>query len=166
MKLSIGIEYALHCLLYMVDIKENETVGIKDLATFQGVSESYLAKVFAKLSKAQIVKSVPGVKGGYTLCKTPENITFLDVVEAIEGKEPIFKCAEIRQNTLLLDKNNLPKIYTDCPCTIKIVMLEAEEKMKNYLNAKTLAWLHSHVDTILPKEQKEKTIDWFENRKK
>ena len=55
MKLSIGIEYALHCLLYMTDIKENETVGIKDLATFQGVSESYLAKVFAKLSKAQIV---------------------------------------------------------------------------------------------------------------
>ncbi|CUN70515.1 RrF2 family transcriptional regulator [Sarcina ventriculi] len=166
MKLSIGIEYALHCLLYMIDIKENETVGIKDLATFQGVSESYLAKVFAKLSKAQIVKSVPGVKGGYTLCKTPENITFLDVVEAIEGKEPIFKCAEIRQNTLLLDKNNLPKIYTDCPCTIKIVMLEAEEKMKNYLNTKTLAWLHSHVDTILTKEQKEKTIAWFENRKK
>ena len=166
MKLSIGIEYALHCLLYMTDIKENETVGIKDLATFQGVSESYLAKVFAKLSKAQIVKSVPGVNGGYTLCKTPENITFLDVVEAIEGKEPIFKCAEIRQNTLLLDKNNLPKIYTDCPCTIKIVMLEAEEKMKNYLNTKTLSWLRSHVDTILTKEQKEKTIDWFENRKK
>ena len=45
-------------------------------------------------------------------------------------------------------------------------MLEAEEKMKNYLNTKTLSWLRSHVDTILTKEQKEKTIDWFENRKK
>ncbi len=166
MKLSIGIEYALHCLLYMINTKKEETVGIRDLATFQGISETYLSKIFTKLSKANIVKSIPGVKGGYALAKNPENITFLDVVEAIEGKEPMFKCAEIRQNTILLDKENLPDTYTKCPCTIKTVMLEAEEQMKSYLNTKTLAWLHHHVDTILSKEQKEETIEWFENRRK
>ena len=131
MKLSIGIEYALHCLLYMVDIPSGKPVGIKDLAAFQGISETYLSKVYTKLSKAKIIKSVPGVKGGYELAKSPENITFLDVVEAIEGTEPMFKCAEIRQNTILLDKYNLPDTYTKCPCTIKTVMLEAEEQMKN-----------------------------------
>ena len=166
MKLSIGIEYALHCLLYMVDMPPGKPVGIKDLASFQGISETYLSKVYTKLSKAKIVKSVPGVKGGYELCKKPEDITFLDVVEAIEGKEPMFKCAEIRQNNILLDKDNLPDTYTKCPCTIKTVMLEAEEQMKNYLNTKTLAWLHNHVDTILPKEQKEETINWFDDRRK
>ncbi len=166
MKLSIGIEYALHCLLYMVDIPSGKPVGIKDLAAFQGISETYLSKVYTKLSKAKIIKSVPGVKGGYELAKSPENITFLDVVEAIEGTEPMFKCAEIRQNTILLDKYNLPDTYTKCPCTIKTVMLEAEEQMKNYLNTKTLAWLYNHVDTILPKEQKEETINWFEERRK
>lgn len=164
MKFSIGIEYALHCLLYMVDIPEGKTVGIKDLASFQGISETYLSKIYTKLSKANIVKSIPGVKGGYELAKRPDSITFLDVVEAIEGKEPMFKCAEIRQNTVLLDKDNLPDAYTKCPCTIKTVMLEAENQMKNYLKTKTLAWLHDHVDTILSKEEKEETINWFENR--
>lgn len=164
MKFSIGIEYALHCLLYMVDIPEGKTVGIKDLASFQGISETYLSKIYTKLSKANIVKSIPGVKGGYELAKRPDSITFLDVVEAIEGNEPMFKCAEIRQNTVLLDKDNLPDAYTKCPCTIKTVMLEAENQMKNYLKTKTLAWLHDHVDTILSKEEKEETINWFENR--
>lgn len=166
MKLSIGIEYALHCLLYMVDMPPGKTVGIKDLASFQGISETYLSKIYTKLSKANIVKSVPGVKGGYELAKSPDYITFLDVVEAIEGKEPMFKCAEIRQNTVLLDKDNLPDAYTKCPCTIKTVMLEAENQMKNYLNTKTLAWLHNHVDTILSKEEKEETVAWFEDRLK
>lgn len=48
------------------------------------------------------------MKGGYTLAKKAVEITFWDIVEAAEGKEPFFQYAEIRQNTVLLDKNNLP----------------------------------------------------------
>jgi len=47
LQFSIGVEYALHCLLYMVDIPSGKTVGIKDLAAFQGVSETYLSKVYS-----------------------------------------------------------------------------------------------------------------------
>ncbi len=67
MKLSVGVEYALHCLLYMVDLDEGSSVSIKDLATFQGISETYLSKIYTKLSKDEIVKSVPGVKGALLL---------------------------------------------------------------------------------------------------
>ena len=52
MKFSVGVEYALHCLLYMVEMEE--TVGIKELAKFQGISETYLSKVYGKLSKNKI----------------------------------------------------------------------------------------------------------------
>ena len=108
LQFSVGVEYALHCLLYMVDLPSGKTVGIKDLAAFQGISETYLSKVYTKLRKAGIVKSIPGVKGGYELARTPENITFWNVVEAVEGSSPLFQCAEIRQNGILLDKDNLP----------------------------------------------------------
>lgn len=104
MKMSVGVEYALHCLLYIVKLKDKDYVGIKDLAEFQGVSESYLSKVFTKLGKAGITKSVPGVKGGYELARPAENISFWDVVEAVEGKEPLFQCAEIRQKNIFLRK--------------------------------------------------------------
>ncbi|WP_217077524.1 Rrf2 family transcriptional regulator [Clostridium baratii] len=166
MKFSVGVEYALHCLLYMVNIEEGKSVGIRDLATFQGISETYLSKVYTKLTKSGIIKSVPGVKGGYALAKNPEEITFWDVVEAVEGKEPFFQCAEIRQNNILLDKDNLPDSHTKCPCLIKVVMLEAENEMKKYLEGKTLSWLYDEVyNHKLPKDVEKATIEWFKNTK-
>lgn len=167
MKFSVGVEYAIHCLLYMVNLEEGKSVGIRDLATFQGISETYLSKVYAKLSKSGIIKSIPGVKGGYVLARSPEEITFWDVVEAVEGSEPFFQCAEIRQNNILLDKNNLPDTYTKCPCLIKVVMLEAEDEMRKYLSNKTVAWLYDEVyNKKLPKDMEKNMIEWFSNKRK
>ena len=165
MQFSIGVEYALHCLLYMVDIPSGKAVGIKDLAAFQGVSETYLSKVYTKLRKAGIVKSMPGVKWGYELALIPGSITFWNIVGAVEGTAPLFQCAEIRQNEILLDKNNLPDTYTKCPCLIKVVMLEAEDRMRQYLNNKTLGWLHEQVSNKIPEEHAKATIEWFNNNK-
>jgi Rrf2 family protein len=166
MKFSVGVEYALHCLLYMVNLEKDKTVGIRDLAAFQGISETYLSKVFSRLSKAGIIKSIPGVKGGYALARRAEEITFWNVVEAVEGNEPFFQCAEIRQNTILLDKDNLPDSHTKCPCLIKVVMMEAEDEMKKYLNNKTLSWLYDEVyNNKLPKDMELATIEWFKSRK-
>lgn len=163
MQFSIGVEYALHCLLYMVNVPTGKSVGIKDLATYQGVSETYLSKVYTKLRKSGIVKSIPGVNGGYELALSPQNITFWDIVEAVEGNSPLFQCAEIRQRELLLDKNNLPDSYTKCPCLIKVVMLEAEDQMRQSLKGKTLAWLHEQVTNKIPDDHMKATIDWFNN---
>ncbi|MGL5376677.1 MAG: RrF2 family transcriptional regulator [Cetobacterium sp.] len=166
MKMSVGVEYALHCLLYIVKLKDKDHVGIKDLAEFQGVSESYLSKVFTKLGKAGITRAVPGVKGGFELGRAARDISFWDVVEAVEGKEPLFQCAEIRQKNILLDQNNLPDTHTKCPCFIKVVMQQGENEMKKYLSGKNLEWLYNEVyGRILPKETEVETLEWF-NRKK
>jgi len=165
LQFSIGVEYALHCLLYMVDIPSGRAVGIKDLSAFQGVSESYLSKVYTKLRKAGIVNSISGVNGGYELARIPESITFWNIVEAVEGTTPLFQCAEIRQNEILLDKNNLPDTYTKCPCLIKVVMLEAEDQMRKFLSNKTLGWLHEQVSNKIPEDHGKATIEWFNNPK-
>ena len=78
MQFSIGVEYAMHCLLYMVDIPSGKSVGVKELAKYQGVSETYLSKIFTKLRKSGITKSTPGVKGGYELARPADNICFWD----------------------------------------------------------------------------------------
>lgn len=167
MKFSVGVEYALHCLLYMVKLEEGKSVGIRDLATFQGVSETYLSKVYAKLSKSGIIKSIPGVKGGYALARNADDITFWNVIEAVEGNEDFFQCAEIRQNNILLDKDNLPDTHTKCPCLIKVVMNEAENEMRKYLSNKTIGWLYNEVyNKKLPKDVEIATIEWFSNSRK
>lgn len=165
MQFSIGVEYAIHCLLHVIDIPKGRAVGIKDLAAYQGVSESYLSKIFTKLRKSGIVKSIPGVNGGYELARGPESISFWDIVEAIEGSAPLFQCAEIRQNEILLDKNNMPDAYTKCPCLIKVVMLEAENQMKEYLKNKTLGWLREQVKNKVPADHAKAAVEWFNNPK-
>lgn len=162
MQFSVGVEYALHCLLYLVDLPQGKSVGVKDLATFQGVSETYLSKVFTKLRKAGVVKAIPGVKGGYELARDASEVSFWDVVEAIEGSSSMFQCVEVRQNSVLVDKNDLPESYTSkCPCLIKVVMSDAEEQMRAYLRSKTLKWLSESVNQKIPPEQVQATIDWF-----
>lgn len=162
MQFSVGVEYALHCLLYMVGMPQGRSVGVKDLATYQGVSETYLSKVYTKLRKAGIVRAVPGVNGGYELAKPAEAISFWDVVEAVEGGASMFQCAEIRQREILLDKDNLPDAFTQCPCTIKVVMQDAEEQMRQHLRGKTIGWLHELVQNKVPKGHSQATKDWFD----
>jgi len=158
MQYSIGVEYALHCLVYLTDIPEDSPIGIKELSSFQGISETYLSKIFTKLSKAGIVSSVPGVKGGYKLAKSPNEISFWDVIEAVEGPKPIFQCKNIKDNGYLYrDK----VCSAPSSCTINLVMLSAEEKMRDYLRSKTLLWLNEELNGVLSKQIREDTRMYF-----
>ena len=160
LQFSIGVEYALHCLTYFVDLPSGVTVGTKELAKFQGVSETYLSKIFTKLKKAGIVRSMPGVKGGYELAKHPSEINFWDVIAAIEGTQPFFQCANIRQKCILFEGQEEPDPINCTPCTIKVIMLEAEEKMKEYLKSKTIAELNEIIKGK-SKERHLEGIHWF-----
>jgi len=163
LQFSIGVEYALHSLFYMVDLPLGKTIGVKELATLQGISETYLSKIFTKLRKSGIVRAMPGVNGGYELARISEKISFWDIVEAVEGASPIFQCAEIRQNNILLDKNTLPRSFEKCPCLIKVVMLEAEEQMRRYLAEKSLAWLNEEAKKEFTEEKKKAIDEWLKN---
>ncbi|MGJ7922892.1 RrF2 family transcriptional regulator [Neobacillus sp. LXY-4] len=158
MQYSIGVEYALHCLVYLIDNPEDSPLGIKELSFFQGISDTYLSKIFSKLSKAEIVSSVPGVKGGFKLAKSPDEISFWDVIEAVEGPKPIFQCKNIKDNGYFYRENCCSAPPS---CTINLVMLSAEEKMRDFLRSKTLSWLNDELDRVLPEQIREDTRKYF-----
>jgi Rrf2 family protein len=163
MQYSIGVEYGLHCLVYLIDIPPDSTIGIKELSAFQGVSETYLSKIFSKLTKAGIVSSVPGVKGGYKLAKSPAEISFWDVVEAVEGATPIFQCKNIKNNSYLCRDEDYAACALASSCEINLVMLEAEDSMRNVLRSKTLTWLNEKLDRVLTPQSRKDTREYFAN---
>ncbi|MCH5585416.1 Rrf2 family transcriptional regulator [Shimazuella sp. AN120528] len=162
MNFSVGVEYALHCLVNIIPL--NRPIGIKDLAEFQGVSESYLSKIFTKLAKARIVQSTPGVKGGYELTKSPKKITFYDVVIAIEGSQPIFQCKNIIAKAFTNEALEAEEDEDEVPCLINRTMLEAEQQMYNFLKEKTLMWLRETLDNELSPDILEKNREWFQKK--
>ncbi len=159
MQFSIGVEYAFHSLFYMVDIPEHKTIGIKQIAELNKISETYLSKVFAKLRKAGIVRSITGVKGGYELARSAEDISFWDIIEAIESSSFFFQCAEIRKKNIFVDD---PSVFTaKCPCLIKVVIQEAEELFRDRLRSMSLRWLYDQVNIDFPEEKKKAITEWI-----
>lgn len=136
------------------------TIGIKELAELNKLSETYLSKIFTKLRKAGIVRSIQGAKGGYELAKHTQNISFWDIVQAIEGPSYMFQCAEIRRNNILADENDA--CNCNKPCLIKVVMQEAEDQMRNYLSNKSLAWLKDEVYKDFSDKKKQSIEDWLD----
>ncbi len=159
MQFSIGVEYAFHSLFYIVDLPEGKTIGIKQIADLHGMRDSYLSKIFAKLRKAGIVRSVPGVNGGYELARRAEDISFWDIIEAIEGPSFFFQCAEIRKKNIFVDD---PSVFTaSCPCLIKVVIQEAEELFRSRLKTTSLRWLHDQVHKDFSEDKKRAINAWM-----
>jgi Rrf2 family protein len=144
MKLSEGVEQAIHCVAMMTGLETGAVLSAAALAEFHGVSPSYLLKHLQALSRAGILKTVPGPKGGYCLARSPREITLLDIVLAVEGPEPAFRCAEIRQR----GPNPLPDRYFNRPCGINVAMLKAERAYRAELKRVTLADLLADLAAV------------------
>ena len=144
MKLSDGVEQAIHSVAMLSGLSEQGVLSAAALAEFHGVSASYLLKHLQALSKAGILSTLPGPKGGYRLAKPPSTITLLDIVLAVEGTEYAFRCHEIRQR----GPNPVAAKFFTKPCTIKAAMQRAELIYRAELAKTTIADLGAELKAI------------------
>ena len=92
MKLSSKGRYAVMALADLAKFNLNEPVSLRDISLRQGISLVYLEQLFLKLKKNQIVNSVRGNKGGYTLNKNASEINISEVFLAVEEKIKTIGC--------------------------------------------------------------------------
>ncbi|WP_260581319.1 RrF2 family transcriptional regulator [Sphingopyxis sp. PET50] len=160
--LTASVEYGLHCLLGLIGAGDAPR-SARDLALFQGVSPSFAAKIFAKLEKAGIVTAAEGVRGGYRLARPADTISVLELVDAIEGRKPLFECQEIRARCPLFD-GGAPDWATRGVCSIHAVMLKAEKAMRDALASETLADIGGRLERKAPETFDADTRSWFDAR--
>ena len=159
--LTASVEYGLHCLLALID--SDQPRSARDLAQFQGISPTFVAKIFSKLEKTGIVEAVEGVRGGYRLARAPEAITVLQLVDAIEGPKPLFDCQDIRGRCALFE-DAPPAWATRGVCSIHAVMLRAEKAMRDVLAGETLADIDGRLERKAPAAFGADTKAWFDRR--
>jgi len=133
MKFTKATNYALHTMLYLASASPGKLIGVQQLAERQEVSPTYLSKILTKLVKADMIESTSGANGGYRLKRNREDITFLDIIHAIEGTASLFDC----------DLNH------GSGCLIQKVMVTAEEQMVNYLRSQTITALAEQAKLVL-----------------
>jgi Rrf2 family protein len=135
MKLSEGVEWALHCTWTLAADPSPQPISTRRLAEFYDLPAPYLAKVLSSLVRAGVLTATSGPRGGFRLAKPATEITAAEVVEAVEGRGQLFSCTEIRQ------RGPVPLSGAACrmPCGISRLMDRAEGAWRAELAATTIA---------------------------
>jgi Rrf2 family protein len=135
MKLSEGVEAAIHCAVMLAGIEGNATLSGASMAEAFGQSPSYLLKHLNALTASGVLESLPGPAGGYRLARPAKDISLLDIVLAVEGPQPAFRCGEIRRRGPV----KLPASAYAKPCGINAAMLRAEKAYRAALAGEKLS---------------------------
>ena len=161
MNLGNQVEWALHCMAILASMPEGVKVPAKVLAEFHGVPKEYLSKSLQLLSQEGLVETTLGPTGGYQLAKPANQITFLEIVEAVEGRKKTFNCTEIRGNNPCLKKSEKKPAWV---CQIAAVMYEADEAWRKTLRHKKLSEIIEQLAKDLDPEILQRTANWFQEK--
>ncbi|MGO8751081.1 MAG: RrF2 family transcriptional regulator [Thermoguttaceae bacterium] len=85
MKLSQSVTYAVHAALRLAETKDSGPISCGKLAEIGHMPERFLLQILRDLAKQGILLSARGGGGGFTLERQPQNISLLEMIEAVEG---------------------------------------------------------------------------------
>ena len=94
MQLSRKADYALRAIMHFAGLPKGQLASIGQVAKAQSIPREFLAKILKDLTWAGILVSFQGVTGGYRLARPAREITFLDVIEAMDGPITLNLCVE------------------------------------------------------------------------
>jgi Rrf2 family protein len=157
MQLGEGVEWALHSCVLLACVPAGKALPASRLAEYHGLPAAYLAKHLQQLSGASILESTKGRVGGYRLARPASEITLLDVVEAIEGSAPVFRCTEIRRRGPCA---GTPASYPRI-CGVADAMERAEMAWRAELRSQTIADLVDSTVMGAPQVVQIRSVDWL-----
>ena len=85
MKLSRTVAYAVQASLHLAEFRGEGPVPCSQLASEGKMPERFLLQILRHLVARGILASTRGIDGGYRLDRSPEDVSLLDVIEAIDG---------------------------------------------------------------------------------
>jgi len=98
MKLSVKSDYAARAVLVLArHYPTGKTMKVEDIADAQGVPANYLVQILIELKAQGIVRSVRGKEGGYSLARTPAQVSLGDVLRSVHGS--VFDTPALDDNT-------------------------------------------------------------------
>lgn len=92
MQITRQADYALRAMLYLARLEPKERAATSRIAEEQEIPPSFLAKIISQLSIAGLINTSRGARGGVSLARVPQEISLLDVVEAIDGPITLNEC--------------------------------------------------------------------------
>jgi Rrf2 family protein len=92
MQITRQADYAVRAVAYLAKLGSDRRAATSQIALEQQIPPSFLAKIVSQLSVAGLLQTSRGARGGVSLARTPQEISLLEVVEAIDGPILLNEC--------------------------------------------------------------------------
>lgn len=129
MFINRATDYAVRAMIDLASQPDGERVTTQEIAHREHIPLAFLSKVTHRLSQAGLIRAQRGISGGLTLARTPEQITLLEIVEALQGPLVINLCTD--------PSASCPR--EEGKCAAHLPMERLQKVMQDNLAAVTLA---------------------------
>jgi Rrf2 family protein len=136
MQITRQADYAVRAVIYLAQLGPERRAATSQIAQEQRIPPSFLAKIVSQLSVAGLLQTSRGARGGVSLSRPPEQISLLEVVEAIDGP--------ILLNECVADSGSSCTFSEDCP--MRPVWCDVQVDLINRLKS-------TNFDSFLVKEK-------------
>ena len=128
MQITRQADYAVRAVYYLTKLGSDSRAATSQIAEEQHIPPSFLAKIISQLSVAGLLHTSRGARGGVSLARDPNEISLLDVVEAIDGP--------ILLNECVADSDGCD-FSEDCP--MRPIWCEAQQNLVERLESTSFA---------------------------
>lgn len=131
MQITRQADYAIRAVRFLSRQKDNARAATSTVAKEMSIPPSFLAKIISQLSIAGLLHTSRGARGGVTLARGPQDISLLDVVEAIDGPILLNQCVGDPKDCAFAED-----------CAMHPIWQEAQETLVKRLRETTFASLN------------------------
>src|SRR5256885_9471471 len=135
LQVSRKIDYGLRAMIHLAGLPVGKIASLQDLSVTLHLPREFLAKILKHLTAQGLVRSARGARGGYQLAHPPRDISFLDVIEAVEGPVQLNVCLDHKD-----------RCDVSAACTMYHVWKAGQDRMLDLYRNTTLAELSMPPD--------------------
>jgi Rrf2 family protein len=139
LQISRKIDYALRAMIHLAGLPRDKIASLQDLSTTLHLPREFLAKILKLLAEKNLVRSARGARGGYQLARPAADVSFLEVIEAVEGPVQLNVCLD-----------HMDRCDVSASCTMVHVWKAGQERMLEVYRRTSLAELIREPEAPLP----------------
>ncbi len=128
MRLTKAGEYAIRCALYLSFEGMGTVVAKKKIAECMDIPSQFLGKIAQQLARAGIIEIVQGSRGGYRLLIPADDLTLLDVVEAVIGEIYLNDCVARQESCDRIPACSIHRIWETARNQLRDTLRQADFK--------------------------------------
>lgn len=137
MQITRQADYAVRAVLFLSKLGPDRRAATSHIAQEQQIPPSFLAKIVSQLSVAGLLQTSRGARGGVSLARTPDQISLLEVVEAIDGPILLNEC--VSANGACTFGDDCPMRPVWCDAQAELVKRLHDTFFSQFIQADTLA---------------------------